>query len=154
MPETTKLYNLHDGLTGRDGGPYLDQVEREAAEVRRAKVEGREPDLEHPGTTAGDPLVTARQLVETANPQSNPSQIGFDPFAAAVDQLETSEDFPVTSVAEITNDTVTGVVNEVPANANEDPTNPTGAASWPQQMPNAPVIEDSGSSETPAEEPA
>lgn len=38
--------------------PYLDDVERERAEIQRAKVEGREPDLENPPAVQGTPYVT------------------------------------------------------------------------------------------------
>lgn len=38
-----------------NGYPYLDQKLREEAEIIRARVEGREPDLDNPGTIAGTP---------------------------------------------------------------------------------------------------
>jgi hypothetical protein len=38
--------------------PYWDDVERERAEIQRAKIEGREPDLENPPPTQGTPLYT------------------------------------------------------------------------------------------------
>lgn len=96
MTENTKnLYNPHAGLTGRDGGPYLDQEERRLAEVRRAAIEGREPDFDNAPAVAGTPLVTAGQLIQQANPTSNPSQANADPYAYAVDSLAQSEDFPV-----------------------------------------------------------
>lgn len=60
-----RLYNSNDGLTGRDGGPYLDQVEVEAAEKRRAVVEGRDADLDNPPATAGIQLNTASQMIFT-----------------------------------------------------------------------------------------
>lgn len=94
-----KLYNPHDNLTGRDGGPYLDQVERARAEEIRARVEGREPDLDDPGPVAGTPLVVGAQLAFMANPASNPSQSQRDPAAMAVDAMAVNDDFPVKSVA-------------------------------------------------------
>jgi hypothetical protein len=94
----TNLFNPHDNLTGRDGGPYLDLVERERAEVLRAKVEDREPDFDNAPAVAGTPLVTGPQLAAMANPASNPSQSNFDPAARAVDAMAESEDFPVTAV--------------------------------------------------------
>jgi hypothetical protein len=147
--EGLKLYNPHDGLTGRDGGPYLDQVEREAAEIRRAKIENREPDLENPPAVAGTPLVTGAQLAAIANPASNPSQQGNDVLAQAVDNIATNDDFAVKSVAEVPAGTLTGVENVTPENANEDPTNPTGAASWPVQSPNLDMTEKTESDNTP-----
>lgn len=95
MAEEKNLFNPHDGLTGRDGGPYLDNEERRLAEIRRAAVEGREPEFEKAPATAGTPLVTAGQLVAMANPTSNPSQTEFDPGATAVDKLAKDESFPV-----------------------------------------------------------
>lgn len=59
------LYNANDGITGRSGGPYLDEEEARAAEVRRARVEGREPDLDNPPATAGIQLNTASQMLST-----------------------------------------------------------------------------------------
>jgi hypothetical protein len=48
---------------GRDvNGVYLDDIQRRDAEIQRAKVEGREPDLENPGSTQGTPLFLASQV--------------------------------------------------------------------------------------------
>lgn len=41
---------------------YLDDVQREQAEVDRARVEGREPDFENPGSTVGTHLIAERSL--------------------------------------------------------------------------------------------
>lgn len=68
------LYNANDGVTGRDGGPYLDEVEAREAEKRRAVVEGREPDLDNPPATAGIQLNTAAQMIYGAGPVLHPSQ--------------------------------------------------------------------------------
>lgn len=99
MPEEKNLYNPHDGLTGRDGGPYLDQEERRLAEIRRAAIEGREPDFEQAPATAGTPLVTARELVAMANPASIPSQAAYDPAADSIERLAKDETFPVNAFA-------------------------------------------------------
>lgn len=61
---TVKLYNANHGRAPRTGGPYRDDIEMEQAEVYRAKAEGREPDLDNPGPSAGTMLVPASQLVE------------------------------------------------------------------------------------------
>lgn len=61
---TEPRFNVHDGPNGRDGGPYLDQIEMREAEIRRAAAEGREPDFDNMIGTAGVPLVTADQLVK------------------------------------------------------------------------------------------
>lgn len=62
--ETRDLYDATAGLFPRDGGPYLDELEREEAEKRRARREGREPDLENPGPATGTQLVTYDRLSE------------------------------------------------------------------------------------------
>ena len=104
--ETKNLFNPHQGLTGRDGGPYLDEEERRLAEIRRAVVEDREPDLENAPAVAGTPLVTAGQLVAMANPTSVPSQQQADPYSQVVDNLVKDENFPVNPVSsrEVTDD--------------------------------------------------
>lgn len=68
------LYNANDGVTGRDGGPYLDEIEAREAEKRRAIVEGREPDLDNPPATAGIQLNTAAQMIYGPGPVLHPSQ--------------------------------------------------------------------------------
>lgn len=91
------LYNPHNGLTGRDGGPYLDQEERRLAEIVRSAKEEREPDFDNAPATAGTPLVTAATLVNMANPASNPSQANTaDSLATAVTLLADNENFPAT----------------------------------------------------------
>jgi hypothetical protein len=70
-----RLYNANDGLTGRDGGPYLDLEEAKAAEIRRAVVEDREPDFEkYAGSSAGIKLVRADQLLLVEGVTNIPSQ--------------------------------------------------------------------------------
>lgn len=61
------LYNPNDGLYGRGGGPYLDEEQAREAEIRRARVEGREPDLDNPGAYAGIQLQTAAQMIANRN---------------------------------------------------------------------------------------
>lgn len=76
MGNERAIYNANDGLTGRDGGPYLDQEEDRLAEERRARVEGRKPDLENPPASSGTVLVTAGQLLANAGVNNVPSQDG------------------------------------------------------------------------------
>lgn len=73
MGDSTPLFNPNDGITGRNGGPYLDEVQAQQDEIRRAKVEGREPDLDNPGPNAGIQLSTAAQMVAALTVTSNPS---------------------------------------------------------------------------------
>ena len=64
MTEPQNLYNVNDGLYGRGGGPYLDQELAKAAEIKRAKIEGREPDLDNPPVGGEARLVSAEFLIE------------------------------------------------------------------------------------------
>ena len=67
MTDKVPLFNANDRLSGRDGGPYMDLEEAKQAEIRRAQVEGREPDLENPPAYAGIQLNTAGQQILTAD---------------------------------------------------------------------------------------
>src|SRR4051812_36441489 len=127
MSDDVKLYNPHDGLTGRDGGPYADQDERRLAEIVRAAKEGREPDFEHAPATAGTPLVTASELVRIANPTSNPSQENADPYGAAVEFLSDNEDFPVDAFSKRskTDQEKENEQNAEDADIHNNPANPT-----------------------------
>lgn len=58
------LYDANQGKLPRTGGPYRDDIEKEQAEIQRAKLEGREPNLDDPPASAGTVLVPASQLVE------------------------------------------------------------------------------------------
>lgn len=95
------LFNPHDGLTGRDGGPYLDEVERRNAETIRAAKEDRKPDYDKAPATAGTPLVTGAVLAQIANPASNPSmeaQVAA-PATEGVDKLVRNKDSLLTKFA-------------------------------------------------------
>ena len=99
--ETQPLYNPNDRLTGRDGGPYLDLEEARVAEERRARVENREPDFENLPATAGIPLVTAGQLLETRNTgginsQDDPSLVN----TASVEAVAKDKDLLLTQFSE------------------------------------------------------
>lgn len=65
------LYIASHGKAKRTGGPYLDDLEREKAEEIRAKMEGREPDYDNPGATAGTLLVPKSMLRETDTDKSH-----------------------------------------------------------------------------------
>lgn len=62
----TDFYNAQAGAFGRLPGTYLDEVEAEQAEIVRAAQQDREPDLENPPATAGQPLVVPAQLAPTS----------------------------------------------------------------------------------------
>lgn len=96
-----KLYNVNDGLTGRDGGPYLDQIEMHDAETRRAFIEDRDPDYKNLQPTAGVQLVSAATLVNNAGANNVPSQDGSGALAKMVDLAAENTDFPVVSVASV-----------------------------------------------------
>lgn len=133
-PETVELFNVHQGLRGRDGGPYQDVVERERAEVIRAQREGRDPNFDPDvmPATVGTPLVPASALRDNTN--SHPSMDHFStagtlgpdtdsPFVEAPEVLpintkviETEDTAPeenVKSDSEVTDDT-TKSLEEVP----------------------------------------
>lgn len=82
----TPFYNQHEGLEGRMAGIYLDQVERNIAEDRRAAAEGREPDYEHAASGAGTPLVTPDQL---AQPGVINGRVHDDDVTVTVDPFQT-----------------------------------------------------------------
>lgn len=54
--------NKLDPMRSLPGGVYLDDVERERAEIARAKVEGREPDLDNPPAIQSTPVVPRKNL--------------------------------------------------------------------------------------------
>lgn len=91
------LFNPHDGLTGRDGGPYLDEVERRNAETIRAAKENRKPDYDNAPATAGTPLVTAAQLAAKDGVNSNPSQQNVDRNKLVTEALVKDKDSSLTA---------------------------------------------------------
>lgn len=94
---TVHLYNAAHGKTPRTGGPYLDDVERELAEERRAKVEGREPDLENPPASAGTVLVPKSALTETdadKNHLSGTVEVTNEPVSSYIVPVEVNEPDP------------------------------------------------------------
>lgn len=72
------LFNPNDGITGRDGGPYLDEVETVEAEKRRAVVENRKPNLTDPPASAGIQLATAAQMLSAVEVNRPSKQHTFD----------------------------------------------------------------------------
>jgi hypothetical protein len=92
-PDTQEVafYASQDGIRGRDGGPYFDYEDRLSAELRRAKAEDREPDLDNPPPTVGTHLVTAAQL--TDNIPSNPSMINAPGLPQAILEHKDNPDF-------------------------------------------------------------
>ena len=115
---TPNLYNAAEGLTGRDGGPYLDRELALAAEIRRAQIEGREPDLNNPPVGNESRLVTAAQLIAGDGVLANPSQFDrvFVDAEVAVQALCDNPESPVKiSAAAVSTDAVEEVVEEEPA---------------------------------------
>lgn len=79
----TKLFNPNQGLHGRQGGPFLDDVQRKQAEETRAIREGREPDYENMQPYVGDQLRTEEQLLQEAIHSATPPElIGFEGVTA------------------------------------------------------------------------
>lgn len=94
---TVDLYDAVAGKTPRDGGPYLDQVERHNAETWRAQREDREPDYENPPLTAGSVLVTKSQLVERSTDKSHYSdnvEVTAEPYTTVEVQTPVTEPDP------------------------------------------------------------
>jgi hypothetical protein len=133
MADEKNLYNPHDGLTGRDGGPYLDQEERRLAEIVRAAKEDREPDFENAPATAGTPLVDAATLIAMANPASNPSQSAKADavLPSAVEVVAASDDFAVTahSTRALTDEEKEAKRLAESNNPHDNPANPTVVSS-------------------------
>lgn len=78
-----KLFNPNEGLHGRQGGPFLDDVQRKQAEETRAIREGREPDYENMQPYVGDQLRTEEQLLQEAIHSATPPElIGFEGISA------------------------------------------------------------------------
>lgn len=96
QPETIDLYDANKGLLKRTGGPYLDELERVEAEKRRALVEDREPDLEHPPASVGTLLVPKQYLRETDTDHSAAALGGYvelehEPEGVLTVQVDTDE---------------------------------------------------------------
>lgn len=114
MSEPTPVYNVAEGISGRDGGPYLDRVQSLEHEVVSAAREGREPNYENPLPGPGVQAVTAGALFAAHPPLPNgPTEITVDPIGyVPVIEPEISEDedsveeegdtSPVTSPEEFT----------------------------------------------------
>ena len=64
MTETVKVYNPNDGITGRDGGPYLDIEEAKAREARSAAREGRNVNKNDTPRGMGIPEKTQREIMD------------------------------------------------------------------------------------------
>lgn len=63
--EVVDLYNINDGLFGRDGGPYLDQEQQRAQEVVNARREGRQPEFDNLPLTSGIVPVRLGELAQS-----------------------------------------------------------------------------------------
>jgi hypothetical protein len=68
-----KLYDANKGLFGRKPGVYFDEQEARNAEDVRARREGRKPNYETMGGTAGTVYVTAAQLLSQESVNNQPS---------------------------------------------------------------------------------
>jgi hypothetical protein len=71
----TKLFNPNDGLHGRKGGPFLDQVQQRQQEETRAIREGREPDFDNMQPAVGMQLRTEEQLLQEAINTATPPEL-------------------------------------------------------------------------------
>ncbi len=64
--------------------PYLDDVERARAEIVRAEVEGREPDLENPGAHAGTGARSKDAFLNSAPAYANTEGITVEELPVVV----------------------------------------------------------------------
>lgn len=112
------LYDAAKGKSPRTGGPYLDEIQAEEAEIRRAKIEKREPDLNNPPATVGTVLVPKHHLTETdvdkshysdavsvtnepvdsyivpaQHTEPDPSQVSWDHDQQKVDALKAEQEY-------------------------------------------------------------
>lgn len=118
--DKVNVYNLHAGLAPRVGGPYLDIVQLEQAEIQRALIEGREPDFDNMAGSAGVPLVTAAQLVQAHTNASVDSVVsGMVESNADNDKVGPK---PVTQVDHVGTDVNLHAAEEY--DATKDPTSP------------------------------
>lgn len=94
MSDPTPVYNVTEGLSGRDGGPYLDRVQSLEHEVVSASREGREPNYENPLPGPGVQAVTAGALFAAHPPlATGPTEITVDPIGyVPVIEQEISEE--------------------------------------------------------------
>jgi hypothetical protein len=121
----TPVYNPNDGLVGRDGGPYLDEEQARNDEIRRARVEGREPDFDKPGANAGIQLSTAGQMLATITTQGPVSRerartLAFDELLKTTSEEISSpvaDKVPDTSKQKSADDGNVLVFNETDPNA-------------------------------------
>jgi hypothetical protein len=104
-PETTTIdkdfiyvHNLDPARQIPGTNPYLDVEQRKAAEVSRAAVEGREPDLENPPASQGTPFRSAEQLAAELPPHATvkadvtlPVTVTKDEADAAADREEVAK---------------------------------------------------------------
>lgn len=139
----TKFFNQHDGTTGRLPGQYLDQIEQQQAEILRAKAEGREPDLENPGATAGTPLVTEDALADNSVTKRDV----LDPDAPV--SAQPVQTLPVDQTGNLPEDASPAVSTtpdpaDVKADANSQPPSVTGVpASVGTFNPTTPMVDES-----------
>lgn len=63
LPDTVPVYNVNDGIHGRQGGPYLDEELLRRQEELAARAEGREVDYTNIGGSTGVQLVTGEELL-------------------------------------------------------------------------------------------
>lgn len=77
---TEPKFSMQDGLRGRDGGPYLDDLERRNEENIRAYREKREPDYERVNADHGS-MVPGHLLVDNVYSNPGSSNVGlYDRF--------------------------------------------------------------------------
>lgn len=108
--ETVPLYNVNDGLGGRNGGPYLDEELHRRATMDAARREGRE--FKEEDLINGSPaiqLVTPQQLIN-AHRDASPSSVEIN--AKPVGEVKVSEEIAEANKADEANKTDEANVNK------------------------------------------
>jgi hypothetical protein len=97
--EDRHLYDVNNGVRGRDGGPYYDEEERTRAELVRARLEGRRPEtnVDRLPATAGTVLALAAQVPDNVN--ANPSMANAPGPGAALLSAKDDPNFLSSPVA-------------------------------------------------------
>lgn len=124
----TYLTHVDSNRRVDDHGIYLDDVQRRNAEIQRAKVEGREPDLDNPPSTVSTPML--------------PTSVVKSNFPGDMD-VPVSANYPVDKTEVVSVPTTTDSSEPEPdtETSNPEPSNPeTQITSTLSQIPLPPTV--------------
>jgi len=86
------VHNLDPARQIPGTNKYLDVEQRKQAEIERAAVEGREPDLKNPPATQGTPYRSAEQLAAELPPHATVKADVTLPVTVTVEDAERAKD--------------------------------------------------------------